>query len=277
MGNRWQPDNASGNCSKCRCQFGVIHRKHHCRYCGNIFCKKCSEGAKTFEAGGKEPLRVCTICFRLTSVPQYLQGAGKSVFPKGILVEIFSYLPPSELLSITGVSMQWNYVASHPVLWNFVVRTIFPNMMTTSLSGSLSSQLDKYGVGCWSALVMPPSKDDGCVYKQQPPTPPANEHCTLSQRSLNGVIALTLPHYSSCCSSVTRRSDTSLGSLSFTVSLSDIRNWKYFMLEKILEVAHLDLEYPINSSLFSRYTIITKVLKSFEMRLVRGLWIPNAT
>jgi hypothetical protein len=38
----WMPDNITTNCSKCNILFTFINRKHHCRYCGKIFCGKCA-------------------------------------------------------------------------------------------------------------------------------------------------------------------------------------------------------------------------------------------
>ncbi|KAF6298686.1 hepatocyte growth factor-regulated tyrosine kinase substrate [Rhinolophus ferrumequinum] len=34
-------------CHRCRVQFGVVTRKHHCRACGQIFCGKCSSRYST--------------------------------------------------------------------------------------------------------------------------------------------------------------------------------------------------------------------------------------
>ena len=37
------PDWADGTvCHRCRVEFGLINRQHHCRACGQAFCSKCS-------------------------------------------------------------------------------------------------------------------------------------------------------------------------------------------------------------------------------------------
>ena len=37
------PDWAEGEvCHRCRVQFGMMTRQHHCRACGQVFCSKCS-------------------------------------------------------------------------------------------------------------------------------------------------------------------------------------------------------------------------------------------
>jgi len=40
--NFWTEDNMVTFCHSCRNEFGLLFRKHHCRYCGNIFCYNCS-------------------------------------------------------------------------------------------------------------------------------------------------------------------------------------------------------------------------------------------
>ena len=44
----WVPDEKAPTCYNCHKQFSAIFlRKHHCRICGNVFCKDCS--SKTVE------------------------------------------------------------------------------------------------------------------------------------------------------------------------------------------------------------------------------------
>ncbi|KAL4659217.1 hepatocyte growth factor-regulated tyrosine kinase substrate-like isoform X1 [Arapaima gigas] len=53
-------------CHRCRVQFGVMTRKHHCRACGQIFCGKCSSKYSTIPKFGIErEVRVCEPCFEL--------------------------------------------------------------------------------------------------------------------------------------------------------------------------------------------------------------------
>ncbi|XP_013880689.1 hepatocyte growth factor-regulated tyrosine kinase substrate isoform X1 [Austrofundulus limnaeus] len=52
------------DCHRCRVQFGVMTRKHHCRACGQIFCGKCSSKYSTIPKFGIEKeVRVCEPCF----------------------------------------------------------------------------------------------------------------------------------------------------------------------------------------------------------------------
>ncbi|XP_040845706.1 hepatocyte growth factor-regulated tyrosine kinase substrate isoform X5 [Ochotona curzoniae] len=51
-------------CHRCRVQFGVVTRKHHCRACGQIFCGRCSSKYSTIPKFGIEKeVRVCEPCY----------------------------------------------------------------------------------------------------------------------------------------------------------------------------------------------------------------------
>lgn len=39
----WVSNHAADKCQDCKTVFGLIKRKHHCRFCGSIFCDKCSD------------------------------------------------------------------------------------------------------------------------------------------------------------------------------------------------------------------------------------------
>lgn len=46
----WVPDSMSDKCFNCKCSFSLFKRRHHCRLCGRVFCKKCvSVKAVSFE------------------------------------------------------------------------------------------------------------------------------------------------------------------------------------------------------------------------------------
>ncbi|KZP05203.1 hypothetical protein FIBSPDRAFT_766213 [Athelia psychrophila] len=42
--NLWKPDSLASCCDNfyCRIQFSLFERRHHCRKCGGVFCKKCT-------------------------------------------------------------------------------------------------------------------------------------------------------------------------------------------------------------------------------------------
>ena len=73
---KWLADSAASACMLCNVRFHpIICSRHHCRFCGGIFCNRCSKGRcllpSKFRTGNPE--RVCDVCFvRLESVQSYL-------------------------------------------------------------------------------------------------------------------------------------------------------------------------------------------------------------
>ncbi|TMW86585.1 hypothetical protein EJD97_021174 [Solanum chilense] len=73
---KWLPDSASSTCMLCNVRFHpIMCSRHHCRFCGGLFCNECTKGRsllpEKFRSG--EPQRVCDVCFvRLESVQPYL-------------------------------------------------------------------------------------------------------------------------------------------------------------------------------------------------------------
>ncbi|XP_075231994.1 hepatocyte growth factor regulated tyrosine kinase substrate isoform X1 [Lycorma delicatula] len=55
-------------CHRCRVQFGMVQRKHHCRACGQVFCNQCSSKNCTLPKFGIEKeVRVCDACYNNNS------------------------------------------------------------------------------------------------------------------------------------------------------------------------------------------------------------------
>ncbi|XP_043656790.1 RUN and FYVE domain-containing protein 2 isoform X1 [Drosophila teissieri] len=62
----WAPDSIATHCTACEREFNLTRRKHHCRSCGEIFCKACSEHTlPLLNAQGQpgKPVRVCDNCY----------------------------------------------------------------------------------------------------------------------------------------------------------------------------------------------------------------------
>ena len=60
----WIPDEDVQNCYNCGYKFvSLFGRKHHCRVCGNIFCKSCLETFYEITIyNEKQELKVCAYC-----------------------------------------------------------------------------------------------------------------------------------------------------------------------------------------------------------------------
>ncbi|KAJ9590148.1 hypothetical protein L9F63_016733, partial [Diploptera punctata] len=65
------PEWADGDvCHRCRVQFGMMQRKHHCRACGQVFCAQCSSKSSTIPKFGIEKeVRVCEACYEALNKP----------------------------------------------------------------------------------------------------------------------------------------------------------------------------------------------------------------
>ncbi|XVF04390.1 hypothetical protein REPUB_Repub05bG0078300 [Reevesia pubescens] len=73
---KWLADSAASACMLCNVRFHPIMRsRHHCRFCGGVFCNECSKGRSLlpmkFRTGN--PQRICDVCcVRLESIQSYL-------------------------------------------------------------------------------------------------------------------------------------------------------------------------------------------------------------
>ena len=58
-------------CHRCRTEFTLVNRKHHCRACGQVFCQKCSSKTSIIAAMGfEQPVRVCDFCYDKIRKPE---------------------------------------------------------------------------------------------------------------------------------------------------------------------------------------------------------------
>lgn len=84
----WMPDQSCRVCYECDSQFTFYNRKHHCRFCGRVFCAKCTDNWVTpqstdsntiREDSGK--IRVCNYCYK-----QWQQGGLDTSSDHGVQV-----------------------------------------------------------------------------------------------------------------------------------------------------------------------------------------------
>ncbi|CAA3009426.1 uncharacterized protein LOC111366087 [Olea europaea var. sylvestris] len=62
----WLPDSSTSVCMQCNAPFTALTRgRHHCRFCGGVFCRVCSKGRclLPFKFRERNPQRVCDTCY----------------------------------------------------------------------------------------------------------------------------------------------------------------------------------------------------------------------
>ncbi|KAL2095066.1 hypothetical protein ACEWY4_009785 [Coilia grayii] len=63
---RWVPDHMASHCFNCDCEFWIAKRRHHCRNCGNVFCKDCCHLKLPIpDQQLYDPVLVCNCCHDL--------------------------------------------------------------------------------------------------------------------------------------------------------------------------------------------------------------------
>ncbi len=60
---RWLPDAIASDCNLCNTNFGVLTRRHHCRFCGDIYCNSCCYRFELFLPFYKKKVRICEHCY----------------------------------------------------------------------------------------------------------------------------------------------------------------------------------------------------------------------
>merc|ERR1719271_2381550 len=65
------PDRLCKTSYECELQFNMFRRRHHCRFCGQVFCHSCAsyfvDGKSVFLSG---MVRACKLCHdQVTSIP----------------------------------------------------------------------------------------------------------------------------------------------------------------------------------------------------------------
>ncbi|CAM8954650.1 unnamed protein product [Rhodiola kirilowii] len=100
---RWLPDSAASACMLCSLRFHPIMRsRHHCRFCGGLFCNECSRGRSLLPVKFRtcDPTRVCDVCcVRLESVQTHLMDQ----------VSRASQLPTHDLMDLSTLRSWLNF------------------------------------------------------------------------------------------------------------------------------------------------------------------------
>ncbi|KAJ8505727.1 hypothetical protein OPV22_006613 [Ensete ventricosum] len=100
---KWLPDSTAAACMLCNVRFHpFMCFRHHCRFCGGIFCGDCSTGRSLMPPKFRiaDPQRVCDVCYvRLKSVQHYLMDQ----------VSHASQLPTQDLTDLSTLRSWLNF------------------------------------------------------------------------------------------------------------------------------------------------------------------------
>lgn len=67
----WVPDDRARECADCKQRFTQFRRKHHCRACGQVFCRDCTKQKIPLpQFGYMNPERVCENCYQRNTIRQ---------------------------------------------------------------------------------------------------------------------------------------------------------------------------------------------------------------
>ena len=98
----WIPDHRVTSCFECGSAFTLIRRRHHCRFCGRIFCSYCTSFTAyhaSFHKMERTPMRSCRTCASESSVEENNKGLMVALFAMPLTIE--------ELWKISMVSKRW--------------------------------------------------------------------------------------------------------------------------------------------------------------------------
>ncbi|EGG13892.1 transmembrane protein [Cavenderia fasciculata] len=105
---KWVDDSNVTCCSKCKSQFTLLNRRHHCRRCGLVFCQKCSSNTAKIPQLNYNfvPVRVCDGCYQeVEMVSQAILG-----YIGAIIASVFfgsNYVPVKNFPTGNGIAFAW--------------------------------------------------------------------------------------------------------------------------------------------------------------------------
>ncbi|XP_057949748.1 uncharacterized protein LOC131144855 isoform X2 [Malania oleifera] len=110
---KWLADSAASACMLCNVRFHpIMCSRHHCRFCGGIFCSECSKGRSLLPEKFRvsDPQRVCDVCcVRIESVQPYLMDQ----------VSCAAQLPTHDLTDLSTlrswVNFPWGQSMEHEI------------------------------------------------------------------------------------------------------------------------------------------------------------------
>jgi len=72
----WVPDHVVHSCVGCHADFSFTRRRHHCRFCGRVFCSSCTTHQVALPSLGYDTaVRVCEWCVKILPMQGQSDGA----------------------------------------------------------------------------------------------------------------------------------------------------------------------------------------------------------
>ena len=77
---KWVDDKTSSSCMSCSRRFSLIWRRHHCRYCGLLFCENCSKDLRIIPTISTwRPSRCCSNCVKIIDLADGASSNSRSM------------------------------------------------------------------------------------------------------------------------------------------------------------------------------------------------------
>lgn len=147
------PDQSCRVCYECDSQFTVLNRRHHCRFCGRVFCGKCTANSVPVTSADpgttqeeREKIRVCNYCYK-----QWKKGI--ATFGNGTQISNGLSTSPSATSLASTRSSGTGHSSSITIgSMQYSVGQYQREQHTTGLSSNLSSLMET-GTGGQSKLA----------------------------------------------------------------------------------------------------------------------------
>lgn len=151
------PDWVEGDkCHRCRDEFSLLNRRHHCRNCGQIFCNKCSAKVSALPKYGIEKeVRVCDPCYESINVTKISGSA--TLVKKADVGEKENDLPVeylnSSLSKVCNSVCYGNFALREKYVEKALLRTEWVNIrIKLKTEGCCISKLDLFSLDCCRAV-----------------------------------------------------------------------------------------------------------------------------
>ena len=83
----WMQDDHADSCVVCSARFGLVTRRHHCRFCGVVICSRCSK-ARVHHPEHQAKVRCCTTCVAAITTRRNEQALRPSPSPSSSPSEV---------------------------------------------------------------------------------------------------------------------------------------------------------------------------------------------